>query len=240
MKKPGTAATAESFFIRHDPSATRIMSHARTLRTLIGLCFAIAPASASEPAKPAIVAHRGLLKQAPENTLANFRACVELRLGFEFDVARTRDGHLVCIHDDTVDRTTGGSGKVSEMTLEEVRRLDAGHWFGPEFAGERVPTIDEVLQVIAAAPRSGAIFAVDLKVAGAEREIVDMAVKARVLDRLLFIGRTIVEPGVRANLRKASPNAKTAAVAHDPAELAKALNDTGADWIYFRYLPSEQ
>ena len=56
---------------------------------------------AAEP--PLIVAHRGLLRHAPENTLANFRACFELRLGFEFDVERTKDGHLVCIHDSTAD-----------------------------------------------------------------------------------------------------------------------------------------
>src|SRR5690606_17021628 len=68
-----------------------------------------------------IVAHRGLLRHAPENTLANFRACLELRLGFEFDVRRTEDGHLVCIHDETVDRTTDGTGTVSEMSWEQIR-----------------------------------------------------------------------------------------------------------------------
>jgi len=57
---------------------------------------------------PLIVAHRGLLHHAPENTLAYFRACLELRIGFEFDVERTKDGQLVCVHDDTVDRTTNG------------------------------------------------------------------------------------------------------------------------------------
>ncbi|MCC6509479.1 MAG: glycerophosphodiester phosphodiesterase, partial [Pirellulaceae bacterium] len=73
--------------------------------------------------EPLVVAHRGLLQHAPENTLANFRACLELRLGFEFDVARTKDGQLVCIHDDTVDRTTDGKGLVSQLTLAEIQRL---------------------------------------------------------------------------------------------------------------------
>jgi glycerophosphoryl diester phosphodiesterase len=95
------------------------------------LLFIRADVRAGEQPRPLIVAHRGLLRHAPENTLANFRACLELRLGLEFDVQRTRDGRLVCIHDGTVDRTTGGTGKVAEMTLEEVRKLDAGSWFDP-------------------------------------------------------------------------------------------------------------
>src|SRR6478752_5903942 len=95
-----------------------------------------------------IVAHRGMLRHAPENTMANFRACLDLRLGFEFDVQRTKDGHLVCLHDSTLDRTTNGQGNVSERTLDQVRELDAGRWFAPEFAGERVPTIDEVFGLL--------------------------------------------------------------------------------------------
>ena len=56
--------------------------------------------------KAGVVGHRGLLRESPENTLATFRDCLELRIGFELDVRRSRDGHLVCIHDDTLDRTT--------------------------------------------------------------------------------------------------------------------------------------
>ena len=96
-----------------------------------------------------IIAHRGASFDAPENTLAGFRACLELRLGFEFDVEKTKDGHLVCIHDDTVDRTTDGEGAVSELTLQQIRRLDAGSRFDPKFAGERVPTVEEVLKLVA-------------------------------------------------------------------------------------------
>ena len=112
---------------------------------LLAICFSISNAHAADPL---IVAHRGLLLHAPENTLANFRACLELRIGFEFDVQRTKDGHLVCIHDDTVDRTTNGKGQVSELTLEEIRKLDAGSWFDPKFAGEKVPTVEEILKLV--------------------------------------------------------------------------------------------
>src|SRR5690349_25131170 len=110
----------------------------RGLFLAIGMLAVASCADGDEPSRPLIVAPRGLLLHAPENTLANFRACLELRLGFEFDVRRTKDGVLVCIHDATVDRTTDGAGKVADLTLDEVRRLDAGGWFGAEFAGEKV------------------------------------------------------------------------------------------------------
>lgn len=73
-----------------------------------------------------MVGHRGLLFNAPENTLASFAACLALQVGFEFDVDRTADGALVCVHDANVDRTTDGSGTVSDLTLAEIKRLDAG------------------------------------------------------------------------------------------------------------------
>src|SRR4051812_11376141 len=146
--------------------------------------------------QPLIVAHRGLLLHAPENTLANFRACLELRLGFEFDVRRTRDGHLVCVHDATVDRTTDGTGKVADLTLEEVRHLDAGSWFDPKFAGEKVPTVAEIFRLIAQHPGPDFLVAVDVKVGDVEEALVRLAEKHGVLHRLLFIGKTISEPAV--------------------------------------------
>ena len=86
-----------------------------------------------------VAAHRGGLKHAPENTLAAFRSGIAQGADFlEFDVQRTRDGALVVIHDETVDRTTDGSGTVGDLTLEEIRTLDAG-------GGERVPTFGEVI-----------------------------------------------------------------------------------------------
>lgn len=188
-------------------------------------------------AEPQIVAHRGLLLHAPENTLANFRACLELRLGFEFDVARTQDGRLVCIHDDTVDRTTDGSGKVSELTLEQLRRLDAGKWFDSKFAGERVPTVEEVLKLVAQYRHYDVLIAVDLKAADVERDVVQLAQELKVLDRLLFIGRTITQPNVRETIKASSPQAQTATVANNPQEFLTALNAPHTDRVYFRYVP---
>lgn len=197
-----------------------------------------ANSATAEP--PLIVAHRGLLHHAPEDTLANFRACLELRLGFEFDVRRTKDGHLVCIHDDTVDRTTNGTGSVSELTLEEVRRLDAGSWFDGKFAGQKVPTVEEVLQLVSEYRQHDILVAVDLKTEDVEQDVVQLAVKHKVLNRLLFIGTTISQPMVRERIRNASPKAHTAAVANNTDEFSAALAASNADRVYVRYLPSKE
>ncbi|NQV28130.1 MAG: hypothetical protein HQ518_27575, partial [Rhodopirellula sp.] len=189
---------------------------------------------------PLIVAHRGLLRHAPENTLANFRACLELRLGFEFDVERSKDGQLVCLHDGTVDRTTNGTGKVSELTLADIRKLDAGSWFDLKFAGEKVPTVDEVLELLSRYKQHHVLIAVDLKAADVGEEVVRLAEKHKVLHRLLFIGRTIVEPGLRDRIRQTSSKAHTAAVANNPDEFRDALAATNADWVYLRYLPTKE
>lgn len=94
-----------------------------------------------------VIAHRGASSYAPENTLAAFD--LALRLGarhLELDVESTRDDRIVVIHDDTVDRTTSGSGPVTSHTLAELRALDAGSWFDAAFAGERIPTLEDVLE----------------------------------------------------------------------------------------------
>ena len=76
---------------------------------------------------PILISHRGLLRHAPENTLPAFAACLELGIGFELDIRTTKDGQLVVIHDDSVERTTNGpSRSIRDMTLEEVKQLDAG------------------------------------------------------------------------------------------------------------------
>jgi len=99
-----------------------------------------------------VIGHRGASGVAPENTLAAFRKAVELGAAFiETDLQLSRDARLVALHDETLDRTTNGRGPVSGMTLEELRRLDAGSWFrsrveSPDsFGGERIPTVQEVL-----------------------------------------------------------------------------------------------
>jgi glycerophosphoryl diester phosphodiesterase len=98
------------------------------------------------PALPPVIGHRGAAAVAPENTLASLRKAHELGARWvEFDVKLTRDGHPILAHDDRLERTTDGHGRVALATLAEIRRLDAGRWFAPAFAGERVPTFEEAL-----------------------------------------------------------------------------------------------
>lgn len=92
------------------------------------------------------IAHRGASAHAPENTFAAFELALAMAAdGLETDLRLTADGCVVLMHDETVARTTDGTGKVADLTLAQVRALDAGSWFAPEFAGERVPTLTEFL-----------------------------------------------------------------------------------------------
>lgn len=185
-----------------------------------------------------VVPHRGLLSHAPENTLANFRACLELGLGFEFDVQRSKDGALVCIHDETLERTTNGKGPVADHPLASIRGLDAGGWFSPRFRGEKVPTVEEVLALVAAHRRKPLLVAVDLKAKDAEGEVAATAHRLGATERLVFIGRAISDPAVRANIRKQCPKAACAALAGSPAEFDAALAAADASWVYFRFVPT--
>ena len=97
-------------------------------------------------ARVQVLAHRGASAYAPENTLAAFRLAIAQRADWlELDVQQTKDGHLVVFHDLRIDRTTNGQGNLRDLTLEQVRALDAGSWFGSQFAGEKVPTFEEVV-----------------------------------------------------------------------------------------------
>jgi len=96
-----------------------------------------------------ICAHRGVMDTQPENTVAAFREAVRLGVQMiEFDVRMTKDGKLVILHDGTVDRTTNGHGAVTDLTLAEIKQLDAGAWKAAKFKNERIPTLQETLAVI--------------------------------------------------------------------------------------------
>ncbi|MFC4870992.1 glycerophosphodiester phosphodiesterase [Negadavirga shengliensis] len=96
-----------------------------------------------------LCAHRGAMTAFPENTIPALQEAV--RLGahmIEFDVQFSKDSALVIMHDASVDRTTDGIGKVADLTLEEIKRLDAGSWKEERFSGEKVPVLDEVLDIM--------------------------------------------------------------------------------------------
>jgi len=118
-----------------------------------------------------LAAHRGHRAGAPENTLAAFRLARELGgegITCETDLALTKDGQLMLIHDEMVDRTTDGHGLVQNMTMEELKALDAGSWFSPEFKGERIPTLREALVF---ARENGIVYQLELKVYNRNDEI---------------------------------------------------------------------
>lgn len=126
------------------------------LVTLIGGEMTCATKKAAEMAVPywtgkfpvLVTAHRGFSGDAPENTLAAFKKAMEVGSDMiELDVRFSKDGQIVVMHDDTLDRTANGRGKVSDYTLKELKQFDAGSWFAPQFSGEHIPTLVEVLEL---------------------------------------------------------------------------------------------
>lgn len=108
-------------------------------------CAGHDPRGLEDLADVRVLGHRGAAALGPENTLPAMQAAVDLGVGFEIDVTLSADGEVVVIHDDTVDRTTDGQGAVGELSLEALRALDAGAWFGEDHAGARIPTLGQVL-----------------------------------------------------------------------------------------------
>lgn len=99
---------------------------------------------------PPLIGHRGACGHAPENTLASMRRAAALGARWiEFDARLTRDKQIVVFHDDTLERTTNGQGRVAETELAAIQALDAGIWYGEAFRGERVPTLEQTLAVLA-------------------------------------------------------------------------------------------
>jgi glycerophosphoryl diester phosphodiesterase len=151
---------------------------------------------------PVNLAHRGASARAPENTLEAFRLAVESGAGgLELDVHLTRDGHVVVIHDSTLDRTTDGTGPVAEMTLDELRDPDAGHNFSPDDGdtlpyrglGLHIPTLAEVLREF-----PGVAVNIDIK---ADRPGIEAAV-LNVLREAGAEGRVLVVSSRRSAVRR--------------------------------------
>ena len=168
------------------------------------------PERRGRSAKPADflrIAHRGASAERPENTLAAFRRALELGAGMiECDLHLCSDGHVVVIHDAKLDRTTDGRGPVRELPLGEIRRLDAGRWRGAEFAGERVPTLEETLDLVL--PR--AMLNLELKSEGEDARMLALETVAAVsqrreLERVVF---SSFDMPTLVRVREASPHAQ--------------------------------
>jgi glycerophosphoryl diester phosphodiesterase len=116
-----------------------------------------------------VIAHRGFSSRAPENTLVAIRQAIEVGADMvEIDVTVTSDGHVILLHDETLDRTTDGQGLPTEKTLDEIRRLDAGSWFGPGYAGEKIPTLSEALETV----KNRILINIEIKSEAVERGVV--------------------------------------------------------------------
>jgi glycerophosphoryl diester phosphodiesterase len=176
-----------------------------------------------------IIAHRGFSGAAPENTLAAFQKAIEAGSDMiELDVHLSRDGEVVVIHDGTLNRTTTGKGKVSDHTLEELKQLDSGSWFGPAFAGQRIPMLQEVLDLC----RNRILVNIELKAEGLGRyTVIDLsdrslqeAEKAGMAGQVLFSSFDLAaieriqmkKPGMPVALITALPW-------NSPADLAKEM-----------------
>ncbi|MDR7607277.1 MAG: glycerophosphodiester phosphodiesterase family protein [Armatimonadota bacterium] len=139
-------------------------------------------------AQPRVCAHRGGAGLAPENTLAACRQALQLGIRWvEVDVRYTADRVPVLVHDDTVDRTTDGHGAVRQFSFVQLRELDAGSWFSSAYRGERVPSLEQLLGLLAQHPEAGAY--VEVKEQGEEgkrlaQEVVDLVDRWGLVERV--------------------------------------------------------
>ena len=139
---------------------------------------------------PDVIAHRGASAYAPENTMAAFRAALEMKADwFELDCHLTKDGKVIVIHDGSVDKTTNGAGNVADMSLEELKALDAGTWFDKKFEGEPLPTLAESLDFA----RGKIGVYVEIKGAGGDDELIDGL-------RAMVRGHTVLSPLLREEM----------------------------------------
>jgi glycerophosphoryl diester phosphodiesterase len=172
-----------------------------------------------------VIAHRGASGNAPENTLAAFKKAVALGAAFiETDLQLSRDAHFVAIHDATVNRTTNGQGAVHDMKLAELRRLDAGSWFGSEFAGERIPTLEEILEF---SKKNDVVFYLEIKPGGSwggEHALVGALRESGEIPRTVVIS---FDPAIVLSVRKIEPTLMTGLL-YD-GQLENPLEKAGAD-----------
>lgn len=135
-----------------------------------------------------IIGHRGYPSVFPENTLASFAGALDIGVDYiETDVQMTKDGELVLFHDDTITRITGQEGMISDYTYEELAQMDAGSWFSPEYTGERIPTLQEFLNLIKDSDVKVYLELKDIgEVEGFEEKVLEAVCGQDMLERCVF------------------------------------------------------
>jgi glycerophosphoryl diester phosphodiesterase len=175
-----------------------------------------------------VIAHRGFSGRAPENTVAAIREAIEIGADMaEIDVTLTADNRVVVIHDETLQRTTNGSGNVAEHDFDEIRSLDAGSWFAPQFAGEKVPTLGEVLDLV----KGQILLNVEIKSEAVDRGISDKvaaAIKERGMTDQVIVSS--FSPTALEQMHAVAPEIRTAVLynkelqrGQDPVEIVRGL-----------------
>ena len=189
-----------------------------------------------------ICAHRGLDERVPENTRAAFEAALKRNMAIEFDVQMTRDEQLVIMHDGTVDRTTDGSGRVSQLRLADLKALDAGSWFGSQFAGQRVPTFDEALEVVRGHAQVSPSIALDVKMPspGTIDMICDGIQNHGLIEDIIGIGTIIRSVDVRRQFCEVLGEFQCAVVAETRDDVDTTLRDVYSKWVYARFVPTAE
>ncbi|HHX43131.1 MAG TPA: glycerophosphodiester phosphodiesterase [Chloroflexi bacterium] len=179
--------------------------------------------------QPLVIAHRGASGSAPENTMAAFQAAIDEGAdGIELDVTRCASGEIVVIHDDTVDRTTDGSGAVADLELDALRALDAGSWFAPSFAGERIPLLAEVLDAYGASLRINIeIKGRELCDGGVEKEIAAMVRERRLQESVLI---SSFNPCALKRMQAAAPELQRGLLFVAPSTMFRAWSWAG-HWV---------
>jgi len=181
--------------------------------------------------RPRVIAHRGFSGVAPENTMAAFQKAIDVGADmFELDVLLSQDGHVVVIHDETLDRTTDGEGPVAARTLSELKVLDAGSWFAADFAGERIPTLAETLELA----KGRILVNIEIKTEAvtdrAQGGIVDKALAiVRRLDMMDEIVISSFDPRALAQARELEPGVKTASLFNERLQEGKSPEEVMAD-----------
>jgi len=174
-----------------------------------------------------IIAHRGYSARAPENTLAALDAALEAgATALEWDIQRSREGVPVVFHDDTLDRTTNGSGPVSDSSLADLSALDAGSWFAAEFSGEPIPTLAEALARVG--QRAQRMYPEIKRGATAEEvdHIMRDVVDAGLLARTVFIS---MDWGALDQIRRESPESRLGYIVEAPERYAPAIEHVRGD-----------
>jgi glycerophosphoryl diester phosphodiesterase len=191
------------------------------------------------PPHLSLQAHRGAAGLAPENTLAAFKLALDLGVdGTELDLQVTKDGVVVVIHDDTVDRTTDGRGRIGDLTLADIKRLDAGAKFAPAFRGERIPTLRELIDLVKASGNDRFRLNLEIKFGdGHEGEPADLEERvAAVLRETGFMDRVITQSFYHrsaAKMKRLAPGIPAGLLVgqrRQPSNPVAAVREHGVDY----------